>query len=97
MAQTSPAHDPLTQTWGLVPRYLRQQRAAEAAASRTQPAPAQVPDVAEVLRNARPVDAATADLRRRVVSAGTARRSPLAMAAPLYAGVAVMLGVLSVQ
>jgi hypothetical protein len=84
------AIEPITVSGGLVPRYLREMQAN---ASASPPAvPTEIPDMPH---DTRPVDAATADLRRRLAAAGW-RPCPasLAMAAPGIAGVSLALGAL---
>jgi hypothetical protein len=93
MVQTFPA-DPFTAAWGLVPRYLRERQAADRAAAAAAPPPSPEPDVADFYRQTPRLDAATSDLRRRIARTGQSRRSPLAMAAPAFAGVSLALGVL---
>ena len=87
--------DPLAKTWGLVPRYMRERQAAEAretalAASVVRPAAA---PAAELFR-AQPVDAVTADLRRRIAIVEPSRRVRLSIAAPSFAGMSLAVAAL---
>jgi hypothetical protein len=50
--------------------------------------------VAQEVFQARAVDAVTADLRRRIAFVEPPRRARLAMAAPAFAGVALVFGAL---
>jgi hypothetical protein len=95
MAQTL-ATDPFTSSFGLAPRYWRErQMAALTMASATAAPAVPVSDAPDLLAALRPVDAATADLRRRIGAVpGPARRSPLALAGPAFAGVSLALGML---
>jgi len=93
MAQTFAA-DPLANTWGLMPRYLRERQAAERAAVAAAPVPSPQPDAMDFYRETPRLDAATSDLRRRIAGIRQPRPSPLVMAAPAFAGVSLALGVL---
>ncbi len=83
------SHD---RTCGLVPRYLRERQAAHARME----ALARAPDVVATAPaptlplGAGPVDAATAELRRRLAAARPARRAPLAVVAPAFASAALL-------
>jgi hypothetical protein len=80
MIPTVTPTDPLVMTWGLVPRYLRERQAAEAAALARSRAAASAPQATEPVGEARAVDAGTPDLRRRVAAAARPpRHLPLAM------------------
>jgi hypothetical protein len=88
------ANDPLAKISGLVPRYVRQRHAeaerlkAAAAAGPAEP----VADIAELVDDWRAVDAATPDLRRRVVAATRRSRRPsLVVAGPAVAGLGIVL------
>jgi hypothetical protein len=93
MAQ-SLAADPLVATFGLAPRYWRERQMAALALAGAAAAPAPVADAPDLLAALRPVDAVTADLRRRIVAAGRPRRTKLAVAGPAFAGLSLALGVL---
>jgi hypothetical protein len=81
-------YDPFAANAGLTPRYLRmRQYAAERAQYQT---PAHVPDPG--VDDLRPVDAATADLRRRVAAASRpAWQSSLMVTGPMLAGLSLLL------
>jgi hypothetical protein len=97
MTQNQVANDPMAKVWGIVPRYMRERQAAEAAAQA----------LAEALEAAAPkpaaagaqepvggtVDAVTADLRRRLATQAP-RRPGLGMAIPALAGLSVAFGAL---
>ncbi len=95
MAQTLAA-DPFVSTFGLAPRYWRErQMAALAMAGATAAPSVPVSEAPDLLAALRPVDAVTADLRRRIGAVrAPARRSPLALAGPAFAGVSLALGML---
>jgi hypothetical protein len=94
MAQTLAA-DPFTSSFGLAPRYWRERQiAALAMASATAAPSVSLSEAPDLLAALRPVDAVTADLRRRIDAARPSRRSPLALAAPAFAGVSLALGML---
>jgi hypothetical protein len=95
MAQTL-ATDPFTSSFGLAPRYWRERQLASLALAGATAAPSvRASDAPDLLAALRPVDAATADLRRRLSDAGwRPRRAPLAVAVPAFAGVSLALGVL---
>ncbi len=83
---------------GLVPRYLRERqavaafmRAAAEAAAANRPPPPPSPEVAELLRMMRPVDAVTPDLRRRIQAAHPNRAR---LAGSAVAGMAFFAGLL---
>lgn len=89
--------DPLAKINGLQPRYLRERLAAKrmseaalAAAAANRPV---APDVHDLLNAMRPVDAATPDLRRRILAAGPGRLS-VNSALPAFASVSFMAGLL---
>jgi hypothetical protein len=72
MTHQRPA-DPLAKFNGMVPRYVRMRRVVELEqAEVVAPPPKPVPEVHELIRDMRPVDAATADLRRRLAAANEA-------------------------
>ena len=93
MAQTF-ATDPIAVPFGLAPRYWRERQKAALALAGAAASPALAPAAADLLAALRPVDAVTADLRRRILAAARPRRSPFAVAAPAFAGVPIALGVL---
>jgi hypothetical protein len=89
--------DPLAKINGLQPRYVRERLAAKrlseaalaAAAANRPPAP----EVHDLLNSMRPVDAATPDLRRRILAASQGRMS-LGNSIPAFASVSFMTGFL---
>jgi len=90
--------DPLASTWGLMPRYMRERLAAEAAEQVNAPAPAApLPVVSDFYCPGRRVDTTTTDLRRRIAAAQAPRRLPLAMMAPAFAGLSLAIGALLSQ
>jgi len=97
MTQTHVSNDPMAKVWGIVPRYMRERQAAEAAADAlalaleaAAPKPAAVVVVADDA--GAPVDAVTADLRRRLAAAQPARRPALVLAIPALAGLSIAFG-----
>jgi hypothetical protein len=79
--------DPLSKITGLLPRYVRERLAAQQSADAVSTsAAADAPPkqhVDDLLHAIRPVDAATADLRRRIIAAGP-RRLQLGVAMPSF-------------
>jgi hypothetical protein len=97
MTQTQVSNDPMAKVWGIVPRYMRERQAAEAAAEAlaleleaAAPKPAPVVVEEEVGGT---VDAVTADLRRRLATQAP-RRPGLGMAVPALAGLSIVFGAL---
>ena len=82
---------PLANTVGLAPRYFRERQAADALAATQVPA---APAVTAPEAAGRCLDVVTADLRRRIATVGEPRRSVLALTAPAFAGVSLVLGLL---
>ncbi len=75
---TVDAKDPLAGISGLMPRHqrAREASAAEALAKMATALPDEIPpppEVADLLSAMRPVDAATSDLRRRIIAAKPGR------------------------
>jgi hypothetical protein len=91
------AKDPTASITGLQPRYVRERQAAADMASAKLAADAAnrppSPDVNDLLHAMRPVDAATSDLRRRIVEAKP-RRMSLGVTMPQFPSVSFMTGLL---
>jgi len=87
--------DPLGMVYGLAPRSVRWWTDLDMQRPAPPPPPAEAPvSFADMLQNLHPVDAVTADLRRRVAEAATVRprRRSLKVTAPLVAaGFAIVL------
>ncbi len=96
MVQTFASADPLANTWGLMPRYWRERQAAAAAAlaaaRAATPAGAAAVALPDPFAALRPVDAGTADLRRRLAACRPAPRATRAVAAPALASAAFLFG-----
>lgn len=99
MAQMT-TNDPLANISGLTPRYVRVRQAANeqaslaAAEAAAASAAAPAPDNSELFAALRPVDAATTELRRRVMQAASEprrRRPSLMVTAPAVAGLGLVL------
>jgi hypothetical protein len=90
---TKAVRDPLEKVNGLTPRYLRERNAAADAAAALLASTAKKPaalDPGDAPSATRPVDASTADLRRRIMAAGSRR----VIGVSTFAGVPFVAGLL---